>query len=349
MPKLCKYGTHRVITPQGVLPQAADVLDNTMVCQENEILVDVATLNIDAASFTQLKAAANNDPEQIKKAIVDIVATRGKMQNPVTGSGGMFIGKIREIGSEITTDAKVGDEIASLVSLSLTPLKIARILAIRPDRDQVDIIGQAILFASSIYAKIPEDLPPRLVLAALDVCGAPAQVAKLVKPKDAVLIIGASGKSGLLCAYQARKSAGPAGRVIAIINDIGQLADLERLGVCDKIVIGDARQPMDIYHKVLDANNGAKVDVTINVVNVPNTELSSILPTKDEGVVYFFSMATSFAKAALGAEGVASETMMLIGNGYTKGHAQLTLDLFRESKELYDIFMRRYVSEGEQS
>jgi hypothetical protein len=38
-----------------------------------------------------------------------------------------------------------------------------------------------------------------------------------------------------------------------------------------------------------------------------------------------------------------------IGNGYTRGHAQLTLDLLRESKLLTAIFMRRYGPKEETS
>jgi len=97
MIKLCKYGTHRVISPQGTLPQSADIIDNTMICNANEILVDVDVLNIDSASFTQIKRACNADVNKMKKMIMDIVNEKGKLQNPVTGSGGMFIGRVKEI------------------------------------------------------------------------------------------------------------------------------------------------------------------------------------------------------------------------------------------------------------
>ncbi|MBA7669919.1 L-erythro-3,5-diaminohexanoate dehydrogenase [subsurface metagenome] len=71
--------------------------------------------------------------------------------------------------------------------------------------------------------------------------------------------------------------------------------------------------------------------------------MSSILPVKDGGIVYFFSMATSFTKAALGAEGVGKDVTMIIGNGYTKGHAQIALDELRESEKLRKIFEEKYV------
>jgi len=345
MNRPCPYGTHRVIAPIGALPQSADVIDNTMICHDNEILITVKTLNIDSASFTQIKSACDGDESKMTEMILSIVSKRGKMQNPVTGSGGMLLGVVKEIGKDLSIDLKIGDSIATLVSLSLTPLKINQIKRLYLDKDQIDIDGEAILFQTGIYAKIPNDLPSDIVLSALDVAGAPAQVAKLVKPRNHVLIIGAGGKSGVLCAYQARKSAGINGRVYGLIYDKREYDDLYNLGVCDEIIIADARIPMDVFHKVMAVSRGNKMDVTINVVNVPNTEMSSILPTKDFGIVYFFGMATSFSKAALGAEGIKSEATMMIGNGFTTGHDVLTLNLLRESQSLYDLFKKRYGSE----
>jgi L-erythro-3,5-diaminohexanoate dehydrogenase len=207
MKKGCKYGTHRVIVPQGVLPQTATIISNNMEIYDNEIRVDVQALNVDSASFTQIEEEANHDVEKIKAKILEIVADRGKMQNPVTGSGGMLIGTIEKIGSalEEKIDLKVGDKIATLVSLSLTPLRIDKIIDIKPDIDRVEIKGKAILFESGIYAKLPSDMEETLALAALDVAGAPAQMAKLVRSGQSVAILGAAGKSGMLCCYEAMK------------------------------------------------------------------------------------------------------------------------------------------------
>ena len=220
MPMGCKYGSHRVLEPKGALPQPAQKLNNDFsTVYDNEILVDVIALNIDSASFTQIEEEAGHDVEKIGAKILEIVGQRGKQQNPVTGSGGMFIGKVAKIGSALQgRDLKVGDKIASLVSLSLTPLKINKILKIHPDIDRVEIEGQAILFESGIYAKLPEDMTESLALAALDVAGAPAQAAKLVKPGQSVLVIGAGGKSGMLCCYEAMKRVGPTGRVVGNVH-----------------------------------------------------------------------------------------------------------------------------------
>lgn len=344
MTKGCKYGTHRVIEPKGVLTQAAYKIDNNMDIYSNEILVDVQALNIDSASFTQIEKEAEGDSYKIAEKIMTIVNERGKMQNPVTGSGGMFIGTVSKIGEDLKDiDLKVGDRIASLVSLSLTPLKIEKILNIKKDIDRVEVKAQAILFESAIYAKLPSDMSENLALAALDVAGAPAQTAKLVRPGQSVLILGAAGKSGMLCCYEAMKRVGPTGKVIAMVRKDSQAKELKDWKLCHETIISDATVPMDVLNKTLAANGGKEVDISISCVNIPNTEMSCILPVKDEGIVYFFSMATSFTKAALGAEGIGKDVTMIVGNGYTKDHAAITLEELRESETLRNIFQNRYI------
>lgn len=342
MAKGNKYGTHRVLEPRGVMPQTAVRIDNDMTIYDNEILIDVTALNVDSASFTQIEEACGHDLERIGTMIRGIVEERGKLQNPVTGSGGMLIGTVEAVGGDMITDLKVGDRIATLVSLSLTPLRIDEILRIEPDIDRVTIRGKAILFESGIYARLPEDMPESLALAALDIAGAPAQTAKLVKPGDSVLVLGAAGKSGLMCCYEAKKRVGPTGRVVGLDYGEAARARLESYGFCHAVITGDATQPMEILEKALAANHGREYDLSINVVNVPNTEMASIVPVKDEGTVYFFSMATSFTKAALGAEGIGKDITMIIGNGYTKGHAEITLEELRESATMRKIFEGTY-------
>ncbi len=343
MRSYCKYGTHRVVNPVGVLPQAAAKIDNAMTLFPNEIRINVDTLNIDSASFYQIKQACHNDVEKMKTMILDIVQTRGKMQNPITKSGGMLIGEVDAVGEQFHNQTlNVGTKLATLVSLSLTPLKIDEIIDINLTNDQVRIKGQAILFDSGIYATLPDDMDAHLALAALDVAGAPAQVKKLAKKGDTVFIIGAAGKSGLLCAMQAHQSVGTTGKVIGLVNEPWQADLLSDLGLCDETLLTDATDAVAVYESV-KAVCADLVDLSINVVNVENTEMGSILSTKDEGTVYFFSMATSFTKAALGAEGVGKDVTMIIGNGYTKNHAEITLNLLRSNPKLKAYFEEKYV------
>ncbi len=340
-----KYGIHRVIEPKGVLPQPANKIDNNMdEIYDNEILIDVQTLNIDSASFTDIANFCNHDKEAMKKEMLLNVELQGKHRNRRTGSGGMLLGTVEKIGDALKgkIDLKEGDKIATLVSLSLTPLRIDEFIEIREDVDQVDIKGKAILFESGIYAKIPNDMPEKLALSALDVAGAPAQTAKLCKPGDIVLIIGAGGKSGMLCCYEAKKRVGVTGKVIGMCHSEKSTERLRKLGFCDEVFAGNASDPVAMIEKIEKLTNGHMADVTINNVNIPDTEMTTILCTKNDGVVYFFSMATSFTKAALGAEGVGSDVTMIVGNGYTKGHAEITLQELRECPELRKIFEELY-------
>ena len=117
-------GVHRVLEPEGVLPQAAWRLDASPEIGPDEVRVRVRRLNLDAASFQQLHDKHFGDGARVRAEVAGIIASRGKMQNPVTGSGGMLIGVVDEVGPESPLGLAVGDRIATLVSLTLTPLRI---------------------------------------------------------------------------------------------------------------------------------------------------------------------------------------------------------------------------------
>ncbi|MCT4590356.1 MAG: zinc-binding dehydrogenase [Carboxylicivirga sp.] len=340
-----KYGTHRVIEPQGVLPQPATKVDNNMdQIFDNEILIDVDVLNIDSASFTQIKEQAKGNTEEIKSIILDIVGKQGKMKNPVTGSGGMLIGSIEKVGDALKgkIDLNEGDRIATLVSLSLTPLHIEEIIDIKPDIDQVKIKGKAILFESGIYAKLPNDLSETLSLAVLDVCGAPAQTERLVKEGDTVVVLGAGGKSGILCCAVAKAMVGDNGLVIGADYSDENIERLKQVGVCHHAIKLNATDALQCYETIDELTKSQMADVVINNVNIPNTEMGTILMCKDRGTVYFFSMATSFTKAALGAEGVGKDVDMLIGNGYAIGHADMAIDILRKNEKIRKLYEELY-------
>jgi L-erythro-3,5-diaminohexanoate dehydrogenase len=336
-------GIQRVVRPPGVLPQQGEVLDPSLPIASDELLIEVESLNIDSASFRQISEACGQDLHQIEKHILDLVARRGKQHNPVTGSGGMLLGKVTQVGQDFPVGQKpvqVGDRIATLVSLSLTPLSIRKIKKIHPEIDRVDIEGHAILFASGIFSRLPADIPETVALAVLDVAGAPAQTRKLVKPDQVVVVIGGGGKSGLLCLYEAKKK--PGVRTIAVDYTKEAVERLSAFSFADEIIQADARNAVEVMEKVWNATKGHMGDVVINVANIPETEMASILSSKAGGIVYFFSMATSFTRAALGAEGVGADVDLRIGNGYTEGHAELALGLLRENAELMRHFKKNY-------
>jgi L-erythro-3,5-diaminohexanoate dehydrogenase len=348
-------GLHRVIEPAGALPQAAWRLDPSPELWPDEARVRVDRLNLDAASFRQLTEATAERlngadlAAALRGAVLGIIAERGKMQNPVTGSGGMLTGVVEEVGPDSPLGLAPGDRVATLVSLSLTPLAITDGLARWDGRsEQVPCDGHAILFGRSIAAVLPDDLPVPLALAVLDVCGAPALTSRGVRQAGAggaapvVAILGAAGKSGSLSAVAARKAG--AGRVIGLVPTQAEADLLTSAGLADRVVIADARDPAAVAAAV--RATGGPAQVTVVCVDVPGCEGGAVLATADGGTVIFFSMATSFSAAALGAEGVAADITMLIGNGYVPGHAALALDLVRAEPGVRRIFESR-TAEGD--
>ncbi len=338
-------GLHRVVDEPRVLPQAARRLDARAALWPDEVRIRVERLNLDAASFRQLREAHDGDGAAVRAEVLAIVAERGKMQNPVTGSGGMLVGTVEEVGPDSSLGLAVGDRVASLVSLSLTPLVIEDALV---DWDgaseQVPCTGYAVLFGRSVAARLPEDLPAPLSLAVMDVCGAPALVARVVAEHrrdhgvaPVVAVVGGAGKSGSLSLAAAHEAG--AARTIGVVPHEHEARRLAEAGLADAVAVADARDPLALRDAVVTA--GGPADVCVVCVDVPGCEGGAILSTAEGGTIVFFSMATSFAAAALGAEGLAADVRMLVGNGYVPGHADLALDLLRRHAGVRSIFEER--------
>jgi L-erythro-3,5-diaminohexanoate dehydrogenase len=338
-----------VLEPAGVLPQAAARLDASPQLWPDEVRISVETLNLDAASFRQLQEAAGGHGNAVRQQVLDIVAERGKMQNPVTGSGGMLIGVVDEVGPDSPLGLKPGDRVATLVSLSLTPLQITDRLA-RWDgaSEQVPAAGHAILFGRSIAAVLPDDLDAALSLMVMDVCGAPALVRRVVEQYrraggvPTVAVLGGAGKSGSLSLAAARDAG--AGRTVGVVPVQHEADLLDAADLADVVTLADARDPVAVADAVT-ATLGAPANITVVCVDAPGCEHGAVLATADGGTVIFFSMATSFSAAALGAEGVAADVTMLIGNGYAPGHADYALDLLRRDAGVRGLYERRLLTE----
>jgi L-erythro-3,5-diaminohexanoate dehydrogenase len=104
----------------------------------------------------------------------------------------------------------------------------------------------------------------------------------------------------------------------------------------------DATDSLAVYNTALAANGGREFDLAICCVNVDGAEMATILPVRQGGCAYFFSMSTSFTRCALGAEGVGKDVELIIGNGYATKHAEFALDVVRSTPTLRALFERRY-------
>ena len=343
-PALIRLGIHRVIEPVGALPQAAYRLDPTGVLRPDEVAVEVERLNLDAASFRQLSEKHHGDGDAVRAEVLAIIGERGKMHNPATGSGGMLLGRVAEVGPDSPLGLAVGDRIATLVSLTLTPLLVTDDLEHWDGRsEQVPCSGRAILFGRSIAARLPVDLAAETALSVFDVCGAPALTDRVVRSTAAtrVCVIGGAGKSGSLSLAAARRAGAS---TIAVVGDDHEAALVRAHDLAHVAVVADARDPLAVAAAV--STVGGPAEVTVVCVDVAGCEGGAILATAPGGTVIFFSMATQFAAAALGAEGLAADVTMIIGNGYVPGHAAFALEAFGSSAGVQRLFAARTQTSG---
>jgi L-erythro-3,5-diaminohexanoate dehydrogenase len=331
-----RLGVDRVIEPVGALPQAAERLDPSRPPGTSELSLDVELLNLDATSHRQIRVACEADPGRMSEMIADIVSRRGKMHNPRTGSGGILVGRAAQIGARFPADGlATGDRVVSLASLSLVPLALEAVGPVDAASPQVRVRGHAVLAAGVPWVRAPDDLPLPMVLAALDVYGAPSHTRALGSPGQRVLVIGA-GRAGLLAAAAARDATGSAEAVTVLDVNPDALANLAAAVPGVSAVCADATDAVGTQA----ALGPESFDLTVVVVDQPGCEMSAALATAPGGIVLFFSMATSFAAAALGAEGVASTARLLIGNGYAADHGTYALGLLRGDPRLRASFAR---------
>jgi L-erythro-3,5-diaminohexanoate dehydrogenase len=254
--------------------------------------------------------------------LLTLVKERGKLHNRITNSGGILIGTIRTVGADYPNPPALGTRIATLVSLTLTPLRLAELGAVDAKSSTIQARGTAFLFERSPWVELPRDIPEAIALAAFDVAGAPARVKARTRPGMRVLIVGA-GNSGTLAAIAAAE----AGAKEVIVSDINErrLSRLTVLGLrALRTVVADATEAIEFASRV-----GPSADLTVSCVDRPSVELGCILATRTDGHVLFFSMTTEFTRAALGAEGVGSGATLEIGNGFYPGHADLVADIVR--------------------
>jgi L-erythro-3,5-diaminohexanoate dehydrogenase len=261
--------------------------------------------------------------------ILAIVAERGKMHNPVTDSGGILMGSVAEVGERYGSAPPVGERVATLGSLTLTPLRLDGITDLNPNSPQVGVRGTAYVFPRAAVAAIPGDLPEDVALDLFDVCAAASQVDELVRDGDTVYVLGA-GHAGQLAMAAARDAAG---MVVALDVDAEALDRAADAGLCDLAVAADLRDPLAAIETVRAAG-APPAQLTVVVVNATDCEPAALLMTADEGTILFFSMATSFSAAALAADGIGTAARMVVGSGMASDRGELALHLARTSEPL---------------
>ncbi len=207
-------GLHRVLEPAGVLPQAAQRLDATSALWPDEVRVAVEVLNLDAASYRQLAGAHPR-------------TQRGSRRRGGPGRGAGHRREPRQdaepghrLGRHARRHGRRGRARVAARPPGRRPGRHAGLPVADPAADhrrpgplgRAQRAGRRPRATPSCSAArsppcIPDDLDPRLSLMVMDVCGAPALVARVVRQvlADAVRTarlrpsrsIGGAGKSGL--------------------------------------------------------------------------------------------------------------------------------------------------------
>lgn len=326
-------GTWRSLEPPGALLHMATRVDALSAANEFEAEVDVELLNVDATSYRQLRTAAGGDPREMASLIARIVSEHGKMQNPATGSGGVVLGRLSGAGASYRhRGSEVGERVIPLASLIAVPLRLDSVGPVDPRDPQVPVSGRAVVTGRMALAPVPGDLPVQAVITAIDVYPAASHVRSLARPEAHVVVLG-SGHAGLAAAAAARERVGPGGLVTVVDSSAAALENASRVDPAAATLQADATDPLAVTAG-LGALGLPKSDLTVLSTNVPGCEGTAILLTSDEGTVLFFSTATSFPAAALGADAMSSTARLAIPNGYTEDRGTYLLALLRRNRAL---------------
>ena len=328
-----RLGADRVVLPAGALPQPAERLDAAGPMRAGEIELAVDRLCLDATSHREIHDACDGDPERMGERVLAIVRERGKMHNPVTDSGGVAVGVVRAVGDLREDPPEPGARIVTLASLTLTPLRLERIVALEPGSPQIDVEGTAYIAAASVWGPLPDDLPERQAIELIDVYGAASYTRELAPQAGGTVCVLGAGHAGRLALAAARDSA-PAATLAVLDVDPEAVATSRELGLCDVGLVCDLRDPIATAEALRSAGVGP-ADLTLLVTNASGCEASAILLTEPEaGTLMLFSMATSFQTCALTADGMGSAVRMIVGNGYAPDRGAYALDLARRSRPL---------------
>jgi len=325
----------------------ADRLDATAPANTFEAEVEVEMLNVDATSYRQIRLACDSDPRAMAARIRGIVAERGKMHNPVTGSGGILVGRLTVLGTAFWQPGlAVGQLVVPLASLVATPLLLDDVGPVDPASPQVPAHGRAIVTGRMSCAVVPGDLPLAAVLTALDVYPAASHARSLAHRGQHVIIIG-SGHAGLAAAAAAREAVGPDGRVTVIDSSPDALDRAAAVDPGAATLRADATDTLGVARSFA-ARGIPRGDLCLLCTHVSGCEGTAILLTNDDGTVLFFSTATSFSAAALGADSLSSLARLSIPNGYTPDRGSYLLELLRRSPSLLDALGGRHgASDGQ--
>jgi len=338
------YGENRSLEPKGSFPTIAWKLDTKLPIESNEMLIKVSIINVNDASFKQLRKETHDNPSSIATKIMSIVKMRGKLHNPVTGTGGTLYGTVDAIGCNHPAYGKlnIGTGISTLISTKFMPLVINSIKSINLKTGQLEIDGYAILSEKCMYAIVPPDIPIHVYQAIATDAGHCYKSALNYKDSKYTLVIGAASNTGLLSLFAIKEKIGSHGKLIAITDSEDNLTTIKELNVVDECYAIDMQDPLKAYYHLSKSLKNKQIDYTIDCETIPGHETLSILLTHEDGTIYFSDPAASVSEAGLAAEGIGKDINLLYYHGYINGHIEFCENLLRKYPLLKEVFTKRY-------
>lgn len=329
------YGTSRVIEPQHVLPTSAWRLDNGRKINSDEMRIDMKTIHIEGTSFKQICLESNNNEEKIKQRIIDIVIRRGKLHNPVTDTGGLFDGRISEIGDEFENSRgfKVGDQVVCNASLTSIPIYIDKIISIDRAFGQIEVDGYAIITADFPIISKPEDVPTNLLLFTFNESGTLYRISNTAVGKRKILIVGNNLLSNLIFGFAVRKVARPDAEIVCLLDKktdmVLQGESVNRLikEVFTHVHYVDILKPLECLEG-LEADG--LFDVSVNCANIPGAETINILATKSGGTVVFANLINNYNIALYITEAISRHLDIRCADGYLEAYDNFDIQLVKE-------------------
>lgn len=327
----------RVLEPQQVLPTSAWRLDNNRNIFPDEIRLSLKSIHLEGTSFKQIRTEANDNEEQIKRKIIDIVIRRGKLHNPVTDTGGLAFGVIEQIGAEFDNPQgfKVGDEVLCNASLASIPMHIERIHSIDPVFHQIDADGYMIANSKISLVRIDPGVPENLLMFAFDESGTLLRLhQKIQKSGDTrFLIVGNSLITNILYGYTIRRAAGPNAEIVSIFDrktDLritgGQVNALMGM-IFNEIHYMDILKPLECMKRL---ERDSYFDYSINCAEIPGAETINILAAKRGGTVLFANLINNLNIALYITESLTKPLEIQGAQGYLDDYDVYDLEMVRE-------------------
>lgn len=334
-----EYGINRVIGVKDALPVLAWKLDNAKKIYENEILLKVSVIHLEAANFKQVCNEAMNDPQRIKDELINMVSSRGKLHNPYTDTGGLIAGTVERIGRNYVNkkNVSVGDEVVVLTSTSMIPLHIDKIISIDFVFGHIHVEGHCILFHNSGIIKKPENLPLDLIMSAFEESSSLYHIYQLAKERKEFLIIGSNIITVMLYGNAIRKAVGSDGKIAALIYQTTDYSPnagdrkIEKIikTVFDHIYFMNLTNPLKCSELMIK-NHPQLFDLSVNCGDVRGAETINVLTTKEKGTVFFSGLINNYNIALFLTEGIGKELNILCADGYADDYDAFMLEMLYE-------------------